>query len=338
MKPLVSIICITFNQKKYIKQTLDGFLNQKTNFNFEILIHDDASTDMTASILQEYAQEYPEIVKPIFETENQYSKGTFQFVNDMFIAAQGKYIAMCEGDDYWTDPLKLQKQVDFLEANSDYSLCFHSVNIFYEDRSRKDHISPDTKTPTSYTIGNLLKDNYIYTCSVMYRAQPYEKLVNSVLPQDIYLHLFHAQNGKIGFIKDVMAAYRKQSEGIWWDSGKHMTKIYKKHRFQLTKLFSELLKIFGNEPKYAHIINQHVDHLFRTFIDIDTDEKLALFQETAKDFPQLMADFAIREKIFIEELKTENKRLNKVVAESNNEIALIKNSRWYKLNPRNSLK
>ena len=121
---LVSIRCITYNHESYIRDCLEGFVIQKTSFPFEAIVHDDASTDGTAAIIREYAEKYPDIIKPIYETENQYSKhdGSLRRIMDEAISPSAKYIAICEGDDYWIDPLKLQKQADFLETHPDYGL------------------------------------------------------------------------------------------------------------------------------------------------------------------------------------------------------------------------
>ena len=124
---MVTIRCIAYNQERYIRDCLEGFVMQKTNFRFEAIVHDDASTDGTAAIIKEYAEKYPDIIKPILETENQYSKHDGSLQRIMAEGCKGKYVAFCEGDDYWTDPLKLQKQVDFLESHPDYSLCFHNA-------------------------------------------------------------------------------------------------------------------------------------------------------------------------------------------------------------------
>ena len=129
-QPLVTIQCITYNHEPYIRQCLEGFVMQKTNFKFEAIVHDDASTDKTADIVREYAEKYPDIIKPIYETENQYSKSDGSLGRIMNAHTKGKYIALCEGDDYWTDPLKLQKQVDFLEANPEYVLTCHRYKIY----------------------------------------------------------------------------------------------------------------------------------------------------------------------------------------------------------------
>ncbi len=129
--PLVSICCITYNHAPFIRKCLDGFLMQQTNFPIEILIHDDCSTDGTTEIIREYEAKYPDLIFPLYEEENQYQKGKaaeIDFYN--YCRARGKYIAYCEGDDYWTDPLELQKQVDFMEAKLEYSVCFHGFEEY----------------------------------------------------------------------------------------------------------------------------------------------------------------------------------------------------------------
>ena len=128
-KPLVSIICPTYNHESFIREALDGFVMQKTNFPFEIIVHDDASTDSTAQIVKEYEVEYPHLFNNIYQTVNQFSIEVMSVTKILLNAASGKYIACCEGDDYWTDPLKLQKQVDYLENNEDYVCVGGKVKI-----------------------------------------------------------------------------------------------------------------------------------------------------------------------------------------------------------------
>ena len=137
---MVSVCCITYNQVSYIRDALEGFVNQQTDFAYEVLIHDDASSDGTAEIIREYAKRYPDRIFPILQTENQYSKGLTNVSGTFnFPRARGKYIAMCEGDDYWTDMHKLQKQVDYLEANPGCSLCFHSAKIEVQGKALTEH-------------------------------------------------------------------------------------------------------------------------------------------------------------------------------------------------------
>ena len=133
---LVAIHCLVYNHEPYLRDCLEGFVMQQTNFPFVAIVHDDASTDGSAAIIREYEEKYPNIIKPIYEKENQWRKGTLTKVMNTAIEAIGaKYVAMCEGDDYWTDPLKLQKQVDFMEANPEYSITSHRYTIYnHEER------------------------------------------------------------------------------------------------------------------------------------------------------------------------------------------------------------
>jgi glycosyltransferase involved in cell wall biosynthesis len=131
---LVSISCVTYNHEAYIRDCIEGFLRQKTTFNFEILVHDDASTDGTADIIREYERKYPNLIKPIYQTENQLSQGISPGRINSDRAA-GKYIAYCEGDDYWIDPLKLQKQVDFLESHPEYGLVCTNARKYYQAKN-----------------------------------------------------------------------------------------------------------------------------------------------------------------------------------------------------------
>ena len=134
--PLVVIRCTAFNQGKYIKETLEGFISQVTTFPFIAIVHDDASTDDTSAIISAYAHNYPAIIKPIIEVENQYSKrnGSLdRIMRDAINASGAKYVAICEGDDYWNDPYKLQKQFDAMEAHPECSLSTHKVLCCNED-------------------------------------------------------------------------------------------------------------------------------------------------------------------------------------------------------------
>lgn len=124
---LVSVCCITYNHEKYIRDALESFVNQKTSFSYEVIVHDDASTDSTAKIIQEYEKKYPEIIKPIYQKENQHSKNIRVTARFVYPQVKGKYMAFCEGDDFWTDPEKLQRQVEVLEKNRNCAICFNKV-------------------------------------------------------------------------------------------------------------------------------------------------------------------------------------------------------------------
>jgi len=215
-KVLVSICCITFNHDKFIKECLEGFIKQKTNFNYEVLIYDDASTDNNAYIIKEYEKIYPNIIKPIYQKENQFSKGVSLSLTYNFPRAQGKYIAMCEGDDYWTDPLKLQKQVDFLEGNPEYGICFHNVKIFDQANQKliEDTITRDVEETTD--INELAKGNYIHTPSVMLRNDfTIPKWFKKSPVGDWSLYMLAIKDRKIKKLEDIMTVYRVHDTSIW---------------------------------------------------------------------------------------------------------------------------
>ena len=177
-EPLVSINCITYNHEAYIRKALEGFLMQKTDFKFEVLIHDDASTDQTANIIRKYEKKYPEIIKPIYQKENQYSKNISISKHFQYPRARGKFIAMCEGDDYWIDPLKLQKQVKFLENNPDFSMSCHNAIVLWENKQKRPELfSPDI-LQSILGIKDILKGWFIPTASIIFRTEITQQLPN----------------------------------------------------------------------------------------------------------------------------------------------------------------
>ncbi|MDQ3190814.1 MAG: glycosyltransferase [Bacteroidota bacterium] len=215
--PIVSVVSFTYNHEKYIRQALNGFVNQKTNFEYEIIIHDDASTDNTQSIIKEYEHKHPDLFKPIYQNENQKSKGGGIVTRTAFSKAKGKYIALCEGDDYWTDPLKLQKQIDFLEKNPSYSGCFHQANVLHEDGSFT--LMNNYQGNTAISFMDLIKKNMIATASCVYRRQDF----HNNMPEWFYtlsagdwaFHLLSLQKGDLYYMNDCMSVYRQHSGGAW---------------------------------------------------------------------------------------------------------------------------
>ena len=228
MSIIVSVSCITYNHAPYIRACLDGFLMQKTSFVFEILIHDDCSTDGTREIIEEYSKKYPDIIFPIFQTENQYSKGVRGMMARFnFPRSRGKYIALCEGDDYWSDPYKLQRQVDFLEANTDFSICFHNMKILNESNpSAIEFTNSKDQESVSSILDLASKGNFMFTASVVFK-KPKDGFPNWLtdLPiGDYAIHLFNAQFGKIKFLDQVMGVYRIHAGGVWGSFSKE--KLY----------------------------------------------------------------------------------------------------------------
>lgn len=218
-EPLVSIWCLAYNHARFIAQTLDGFLMQQTNFPFEIVVHDDASIDNTADIIREYEKKYPTIIKPIYESENQFSKFDGSIGRIMDAKCHGKYIAFCEGDDYWISPQKLQMQVDILEKNKDVSMVHTNFICVDENGSkinRKYHDSLYDESKKERGLVSLFKKNHIMTLSIVLRR---EIVLSSLFKKcpcqfDYALFFTAAFYGKVKYISYKMGAYRKHSSSL----------------------------------------------------------------------------------------------------------------------------
>lgn len=244
-KILVSIRCLVYNHEPYLRQCLEGFVMQKTNFRFEAIVHDDASTDGSAKIIREYAEKYPDIIKPIYETENQYSKHDGSLRCIVNSACKGKYIALCEGDDYWIDPLKLQKQVDFLESHPDYLLCGTNGLVLWDNGTN----APEYFN-RNFTSRELMPEDVIGkwpfpTASLMYRRELVELLSGfkcRTYNGDIRIILVALTNGRIWSLADVTTVYRKNYDA---NSSTNRVKAKKNRRefyfTQMINLYSALI-------------------------------------------------------------------------------------------------
>ena len=271
---LVSICCVTYNHESFIRQCLDGFLMQKTNFEFEILIHDDASTDGTDGIIREYEQKYPDIIKPIYQTENQYSKGIKISTTYTFPRAKGKYIALCEGDDYWTDPYKLQKQVDFMEENPEYSLCCHRYRIYNQETG--EWFSDYTETYFPEKLEGITIDNKFnfsawitVTLTVVFRYNKYSvsELSSYKYTQDTHLFYHLLKKGKGYCLNEVAAVYRRHAEGIW--SGKSFRDQTKKTYLVYKELYMNNKKDPALEKAFENSFVQY----YRVVVKPDMTER-----------------------------------------------------------------
>jgi len=214
INPVVSVCCTTYNHEGYISEAIDGFLMQETDFPFEILIRDDCSTDKTAEIVKQYADKYPQLIKPVYEKENTFSKGV-KPMSQLYKIAQGKYIAICEGDDYWTDSLKLQMQADFLEENDEYVVTYTSVEAFDENGIIKGYVGGAIRDLESI---DLQKASSINTLTACFRN------VVKELPSefqctkfgDLFTWSLLGRYGKGKFLSDIKPSkYRVHDGGIF---------------------------------------------------------------------------------------------------------------------------
>ncbi len=266
---MVSIHCIAYNHEPYIRQCLEGFVMQKTNFRFEAIVHDDASTDGTAAIIREYAEKYPDIIKPILETENQYSKPDGSLGRIMDNACKGKYIAMCEGDDYWTDPSKLQQQVDFLESHPAYSMCFHDVDVVAE-KGRDWYDVYGKLEDRDYDAFEDICNWCMPTCSLVLRREVQEHRPSNPKFRmgDNVLILTAGELGKIRCIPRKMGAYRlTPTSWIGGQSSKKQRYLYISHYHGLIESFEAC----RNQKMYEILENQYFQLL--TILQRENDKE-----------------------------------------------------------------
>ena len=250
-KPVVSIYCLAYNHEKYIRTALDGFVNQKTSFPFEVIVHDDASTDGTAEIIRDYAERYPDIIVPIFQEENKYSQNINIFITYVLPLMKGKYIAVCEGDDYWCDENKLQLQVDWMENHLDYSFIVHNT-LIHDFNTGEERLINQNNADCDLTLEEIIErpGNRFHTSSFLYRREfavmPDGFIIPHVgdYPRSIYLAL----NGKVRYLHNVMSVYQLNTTGSWSrriNCGEDTNKSWTDLRYR----FIDMLK-FADE--YSH--------------------------------------------------------------------------------------
>lgn len=226
-QPLVSIICLTYNEEEFVRDAFDGFLSQVVDFPFEVLVFDDASQDTTQEIIEEYVGKYPDIFKATLYKENYYQKGLRFFGSYQGLkTAKGKYIAFCEGDDYWCDNHKLQKQVEFLESHPEFEVCAHETRIrndYYKEENgilfshTKVNIFIDRSKQNHYKFADTLTGNIFHISSLMFRNDKlleFPEWIYEVSAQDMVFYMILAERGDIYLMRDVMSVYRHNQKSI----------------------------------------------------------------------------------------------------------------------------
>ena len=331
---VVSICCITYNHHKYIRRAIDGFLMQKTSFKYEILIHDDASTDGTSEIIRRYEARYPELIKAVIQKENKYKKGMDEgyfygfepFCQDLFPMAKGRFLALCEGDDYWTDPDKIQKQVEYMDKHPEHSMCYHSTNMLMEETKQMMLFNPARTNGKDFSREEMVATPAgIATASKMLRNYYNEKTKKDYLTftGDCFMTAFYATFGSCGFVKDIKpSVYRIHSEGVW--SGKSMHQKRALVYFMNTKLYELFSKM--NHPKFTVIRKRILDQqrafgiIIPTFQRGDGKTPFYLSRCIASIYAQTHQDFII---YLIGDDYIEQKEVEKIIERYNGDGRLV---------------
>ncbi len=216
---MVSVFCAVYNHEKYIRRCLEGFVMQKTDFPFEVLIHDDASTDRSAEIIREFEQKYPDVIKPIYQTENQYSRGVrLQRVWNL-PRARGKYIALCEGDDCWTSPYKLQTQFNYMERFPDCALCAHQA-VRYSVDTKKMRLQSPENAERDYSLEEVIRlgGSLFATNALFYRKEDYAAMPDCFFQQgvgDVQLMIYLTICGRCHYLPQTMSQYNANVRDSW---------------------------------------------------------------------------------------------------------------------------
>ncbi len=282
----VTVVCIAYNQAKYIRQCMESIVSQKTDFPFELLIHDDCSTDGTTEIIREFEQNYPDIVKPLYEEENQYKKGNVMPSYLVLPHVKGEYVAFCEGDDYWDDPLKLQKQYDALQANPDCHMCVHRVKTVWENGEDAGISIPKkfsgTQTIPSKTFIRSVEDFQFHLLSFFFRGDDIRAYIQD-LPtfakladvSDECYELYFGNLGNVYFIDETMASHRAGSIGCW-NSRNQDEKRVKHHERMIAAMEAYDTYTQGN---YHDVCEHYILHQHYHIATIRKDYKTQLKKE-----------------------------------------------------------
>lgn len=283
--PKVSVVATTHNQAAYVRETFDGFVAQKTDFPIEIIVADDASSDTTPTIIKEYAEQYPDLFRPIFRPEN---LGLNANLTGALSVARGEYVALCEGDDYWIDPLKLSKQVAILDLHPEIAVCFHPVRVIWEDGRTDDSEFPPFDWRHDFSVEALIERPFIQTNSVMYRRLPgYDDIPAGIMPLDYYLHVRHAVRGEIAMLPETMAVYRRHAEGMWYDTVVDPAKFWLMQGQSHAVTFDAIIDLIAGHPEREAVVGKMADRLFEEIAKVPGPEGRATLLDCIARHPRL---------------------------------------------------
>lgn len=258
LTPVVSIYCLVYNHEKFIEDTICGFLMQETDFPYEIVIHDDASTDGTKKILEKYEKRYPNILKIIYEKENQYSKGSNRIKDIMYPYLRGKYIAFCEGDDYWCDKEKLKKQYKYMVSHPECSLCCHNTRIHDVSGKSKDRLFFPYRGIHKFSQNEVFCEWKVHTSSYFCRKEDFDipNELSGYWCGDFVRSTYCFTKGSVVALPDVMSVYNWNNyQGITYKNNKDLLLKEKRERERINYL--EKLDIY-TKGAYSTIIDKKI--------------------------------------------------------------------------------
>jgi glycosyltransferase involved in cell wall biosynthesis len=285
--PTVSVLMTTFDHEAYIAQAVTSALTQQTNFPIEIIVGEDCSTDRTRQILVDLQRDHPQTLRLLLHERN---IGGPLNTAAVFSACRGQYVAMLEGDDYWTHPLKLQKQVDALEAHPEWAICFHPTRVVRDDGSKPPRLYPVNWTKDVATIEDLFHSNFMATCSVVFRNRLFGQVPDwhsEITPGDWALHILNADRGQIGFLNEVLGDYRLHSRGMWASKSRAARDV------EILRMFSRIDHHFHG--KYARQIDEYRIRLVTSLLDSleDANRRRASHPRSHLDRPQTRGRSAV---------------------------------------------
>lgn len=260
----VSVTILTYNQVAFIGKTIESALNQVTNFDYEILVGDDCSTDGAQEVILDYQKRYPDKVKAVLHNKNLGQNGLFNTIETLKLA-KGKYIAPLDGDDYWTSPDKLQKQVDFMESHLDFSACFHNALVTYEDGSSSHEVNPvDQKKVIG--VRDLVGEEEIWfmaTSAVMFKngLMHYPDWFLKSTSGDIPRYVILAQQGPIGYVEGTMSVYRKNRAGASFKDH------YRDSRFLRNRIMMYEGINQETDKQYDGLLRKNIARYYRMMLD-----------------------------------------------------------------------
>lgn len=257
----VSVVCLAYNHAKYIRQALEGFVNQKTDFEYEVIVHDDASTDGTTDIIREYEKKYPSIIKPIYQPENIFSKGINARTEFIAPILKGEYVALCEGDDYWTYDEKLQVQYDYMKAHPECAMCVHQA-IFHDCIKGTDKVYPEINEDRIVSVdemislgGGAFANNSVFTIKKVYTDIP--ECLSAKGFGDYQRFLNGALNGTVFYMARNMSTYNYGVEGSWTERTMFKNKSAIEHCEEVIRILTSFNEVY--DKKYDKAVQKAVN-------------------------------------------------------------------------------